>query len=158
MSPEPTFAPERLVAALNAAGARYVIVGGLAVGAHGVVRATRDLDIVCAPDAENMERVADCLRGLGAEHPIEAMLTGERLARPASFKLLTQHGDVQILNRVTGVPPFDELSAERVLVRIFDDAVAPICSLDHLRAMKRAAGRPRDRADLAELDEVNGDA
>ncbi len=37
MSGEPTFAPERLVAALNSAGTQYVIVGGLAVGAHGVV-------------------------------------------------------------------------------------------------------------------------
>lgn len=46
MSHEPAFAPERLVAALNGAGADYVIVGGLAVGAHGVVRATRDLDVV----------------------------------------------------------------------------------------------------------------
>ena len=44
----------------------------------------------------------------------------------------------------------------RILVRISSDAVAPVCSLAHLRAMKRAAGRPRDLADLAELDELHG--
>jgi hypothetical protein len=38
--PPPRFEPERLVAALNAADVAYVIVGGLAVAAHGVVRAT----------------------------------------------------------------------------------------------------------------------
>lgn len=116
MSGEPAFEPERVVAALNDAGARYVIVGGLAVGAHGVVRATRDLDLVCADEAENMTRVAGCLAALGAEHPVEERLTGAALARPARLKL---------------------------------------CSLAHLRSMKRAAGRPRDLAGLAELDEVH---
>jgi len=156
MSHEPTFAPERLVAALNCAGTRYVVVGGLAVGTHGVVRATRDLDIVCAPAAKNMDRVADCLTSLGGSHPVEERLTGESLARPMSFKVPTRHGDVQVLNRLPSVPPFDELDADRILVRISADAVAPVCSLAHLRAMKRAAGRPRDQADLAELDELHG--
>ncbi len=157
MSGEPTFAPERLVAALNSAGTQYVIVGGLAVGAHGVVRATRDLDIVCAPAAQNMDRVAGCLASLGAEHPIEGTLTGASLSRPVSFKVTTRYGDVQVLNRLPGVPPFDELDADRILVRISSEVVAPVCSLAHLRAMKVAAGRPRDHADLAELDELHGD-
>ena len=50
MADDPPFEPEHVIAALNAAGIGYVIVGGLAVGAHGVVRATRDLDLV--PDQE----------------------------------------------------------------------------------------------------------
>lgn len=156
MNDEPTFAPERVVAALNAAQTRYVIVGGLAAGAHGVVRATRDLDMVCAPSGPNMDRVAACLAALGARHPIGGALTGRSLSRPASFKVQTRHGDVQVLNRLSGVPPFRELDADRILVRISADAVAPVCSLAHLRAMKRAAGRARDRVDLAELDELHG--
>lgn len=55
MRVEPTFEPDRVVAALNAARVEYVIIGGLAAGAHGVVRATRDLDIVAAPDQRNMD-------------------------------------------------------------------------------------------------------
>jgi hypothetical protein len=62
MSAEPAFEPGRVVAALNAADVAYVIVGGLAVGAHGVVRATRDVDIVAAPDQRNIDRLAECLR------------------------------------------------------------------------------------------------
>ena len=54
---EPRFEPERIVAALHAAGIAYVIVGGLAVAAHGVVRATRDLDLVPEPSAENLDRI-----------------------------------------------------------------------------------------------------
>jgi hypothetical protein len=157
MTGEPPFEPERAIAALNRAGVEYVIVGGLAVGAHGVVRATRDLDIVPKGDRENMDRLAACLTALGAQHPIKGPLTGVALAKPVSFKLRTSHGDVQVLNRMTGVPPFAELRAGRVLVEISEDAVAPVCSLGHLRAMKRAAGRPRDEVDLAELAELHGD-
>src|ERR671915_1917941 len=80
MSAEPVFEPDRVVAALNAAGVEYVIVGGLAMGAHGVVRATRDVDIVAAPDRRNMDRLAECLRTLGGEHPIEGPLTGAALS------------------------------------------------------------------------------
>jgi hypothetical protein len=58
---EQRFEPERVVAALNEAGVRYVIVGGLAVGAHGVVRATRDIDVVPDQDAQNMSRLASAL-------------------------------------------------------------------------------------------------
>jgi hypothetical protein len=156
MIAEPVFDPDRVVAALNAAGVEYVIVGGLAVGAHGVVRATRDVDIVAAQDRRNMERLADCLRKLGGEHPIEGSLTGAALARPASFKVQTRHGEVQVLNRMEGIPSFAELRRDQIQVEIASDAVAPVCSLAHLRAMKRAANRPRDRVDLAELEELHG--
>lgn len=156
VSPEPPFEPERVIAALNRAAVRYVVVGGLAVGAHGVVRATRDLDIVPGREASNMQRLADCLVCLGARHPIEEALTGESLARPVSFKLPTRHGDVQVLNRVPGVPPFGELLADRVLVELAPSTLAPVCSLRHLRRMKLAAARPRDMVDLAELDELHG--
>ena len=53
----PTFAPERIVAALNAGAVAYVIVGGIAVAAHGVVRATGDLDVVPESSAENLDRL-----------------------------------------------------------------------------------------------------
>jgi hypothetical protein len=156
MSDEPPFEPDAVVAALNRAGVDYVIVGGLAVGAHGVVRATRDLDIVPDPARENMDRLATTLVAIGGRHPIEETLTGAGLARPVSFKVGTRHGEVQVLNRMHGVPAFEQLRADRILVKLSDDALAPVCSLPHLRAMKRAAGRPRDEVDLAELAELHG--
>src|ERR1700761_4994711 len=97
---ETRFAPERIVASLNAGGVHYVIVGGLASAAHGVVRATRDLDLVPEPSAENLDRLATTLGNLAAERPVTCVTLG----RPASFKLRTCHGEVQVLNRVPGVP------------------------------------------------------
>src|SRR5690349_11372689 len=113
---ETQFAPDRIVAALNAAGVAYIVVGGLAVAAHGVVRATRDLDLVPEPSPGNLDCLAAALSELGAEHPVDDRLTGSALALPVSFKLRTRHGDVQVLNRMPAVPSYAELlgSAARV--------------------------------------------
>ena len=46
MSAETPFEPDGILRCLNAHGVRYVVVGGLAVAAYGVVRATADLDLV----------------------------------------------------------------------------------------------------------------
>src|SRR3954453_10035766 len=151
-----TFAPEQLIAALNAADVAYVIVGGIAVAAHGVVRATGDLDIVPDGRPENLDRLAGTLSELGAEHPIDGKLTGAALARPVSFTLRTRHGDVQVLNRMPSVPPYAHLRANAIRLRLAPGTIATVCSLTDLRAMKLASGRPRDLADLAELDELHG--
>lgn len=66
------------------------------------------------------------------------------------------HGEVQLRGRMGGVPTFDELRRDQIRVEIAPDAIAPVCSLAHLRAKKRAADRPRDRVDLAELAELHG--
>jgi hypothetical protein len=49
---DPRFAPELIVSGLNAGGVAYVVVGGLALAAHGVVRASDDLDLLPEPAAE----------------------------------------------------------------------------------------------------------
>src|SRR5438093_11402934 len=72
---EERFEPERIVDALNRGGVRYVIVGGLAAGTHGVVRATRDLDLVPDPERSNMDRLARVLSDLGGQHPVTDQLT-----------------------------------------------------------------------------------
>jgi hypothetical protein len=156
MTAETVFEPDRIVRALNYSGVEYVIVGGLAVAAHGVVRATRDLDLVPAGSEANMDRLARCFVALGAERPVEEQLTGATLGRPVSFTVTTRHGEVQLLNRMHGVPPFEQLERDQVTVEIAPDVLAPVCSLPHMREMKRAADRPRDRVDLAELDELHG--
>ena len=56
--PPDHFHPEELMDALVSGGVRFILIGGLAVGVHGVVRATRDMDIVPDPDPTNLERLA----------------------------------------------------------------------------------------------------
>lgn len=158
MGADAIFEPERVVRALNEAGIRYVVAGGLAVAAHGVVRATRDLDLVPDPEPENLEALARALSALGARHPVLDQLSGAVLARPVSFKLQTQAGEVHVLNRMPGTPPFPALAEAAMVVEIAPGVAAPVCSLHHLRQMKQASSRPRDAVDLAELDELHGPA
>ena len=150
---EPTFEPERIVAALNAA-TRLLIVGGIAVAAHGVVRATGDVDLVPEPSAENLDGLARVLSDLGAEHPVDEVLTGASLAAD-----LLQVRTVTVKFRYsTGCPStsFARLRENAIVVDLAPEARAVVCSLVDLRSMKQASGRPRDLVDVAELDELNG--
>lgn len=156
MSGDATFAPERVVRVLNDAAVRYVIAGGLAVAAHGVIRATRDVNLVPDPDAANMEALGRALTTLGAQHAGLGRLSGESLAQPVSMKLHTDAGEVHVLNRMPGTAPFGALDEAAISVEIAPQVVARICSLQHPRQMKRASSRPRDAIDLAELDELHG--
>jgi len=56
---------ETIVESLNRAGVRYLVAGGLAVVAHGLVRFTADLDLVLDPDPDATRRAIDTLSGLG---------------------------------------------------------------------------------------------
>jgi len=63
---------EAIVKALNGADARYFIVGGLAVNAHGFVRLTRDVNIVLALDPDNAARGLNALLAIGYQMSIPA--------------------------------------------------------------------------------------
>jgi hypothetical protein len=158
------FAPDELIAALAAAGVEYVLIGGLAVGAHGFPRATKDLDIVPAPDAPNLERLAKLLRALGARHfglgDFEASecpfdpYDPAQLAEGGNFVLETRLGRLDVMQWVPGIPgelAFEHLSRGAVDTA-FDGHSVKVCSRDDLITMKRAAGRPQDLVDLQELD------
>ncbi len=54
-----------LLTFLNSNGAEYLVIGGYAVGYHGYPRATGDLDIWVARNAENAARVVAALRAFG---------------------------------------------------------------------------------------------
>jgi uncharacterized protein with GYD domain len=116
---EPSF--DELLRRLSAANTEFVVVGGLAVSAWGVVRGTKDVDVVLAPDPENLTRVAE-------------------VAVAANGHI--QRGDADLRARAT--------EADVLAV-----AVA-VCSLEDLKAMKRAAGRTRDLADLEDLEASGG--
>ena len=152
---EPAF--DQLLRRLAEAGVEFVLVGGLAVNAWGVVRGTKDVDIVVAPDPENLKRLAEVVvEAHGHVQKGEAFLStpvsiaaevasGERVAIETALGLL------DVVQGLDGVPPYAELRESAVEAEILRVKVA-VCSIDSLRAMKRAAGRPRDHVDLEDLD------
>jgi hypothetical protein len=148
-----------LVAALSRRDVDYVVVGGVAVGAHGYIRATRDLDIVPDPAPDNLSRLAAALRDLGATlplasgRPFSVASDLRHLERRENMTLDTQIGGLDIIQRAPGVPSFPALTGNATEADVLGVAVR-ICSLRHLRQMKLAAGRAQDAADLENLPDA----
>lgn len=56
------FDPNTFIERLAAAGVDFVVIGGVAGGAHGSAFGTFDADIAYSREQENLERLADALR------------------------------------------------------------------------------------------------
>lgn len=136
---------------LDAHDVDFVVIGGVAVQAHGHTRTTQDLDLVPEPSAENLARLAEALRALGAR-PVGA-LRPETLLIPDTgvLELDTDAGGIDIHRDPPGAAPYTELR-ERALELDLEVPVQVI-SLDDLIAMKHASGRPIDRGDISALTE-----
>ncbi len=136
----------------------FVVVGGVAVGAHGVARMTLDLDLVPDPQRANVERLVTALSQMGATIPSGTRFDPARhaaaLRRGQNATLTTDHGGLDIVQRLEGVPPWPRLREQAVATRVGEVPVL-VCSLGHLRTMKSVAGRPQDLADLARLPEAD---
>jgi hypothetical protein len=124
----------------------FVVLGGLAVAAHGYVHATEMLDIAPFPDRGNLDRLVAALCPIETEASTEA---GNRVLR-------TRHGRVDLIQRVPGVDSYDQLRAHALLAHVTDVGPVLFAGLDDLVAMKRAAGTDADLLDLARLEEARG--
>lgn len=146
----------RILEDLNDSGVRYVLVGGIALIRHGVVRATRDIDAVFDPDPDNVERIRTLVDRWGATRPDGSPIPEGGIAGDRTIHLSTPHGELDLLSETAAALPFSDL-LERAETRRVDGAEAPICSLADLVAMKRTVGRERDLVDLADLESAHGD-
>lgn len=155
--------PVPLLKHLEEHGVEHIIIGGLAVGAHGHVRPSKDLDIVPNPARENLARLVTALVDSNAvdaeagdfdqaELPMSAMRV-EDLSQGGNFRLTTDLGDLDIFQWVSGIEADDLYAAlgQSALVGNVQGVSVRICGLEHLRAMKTAAGRPQDLEDLQRL-------
>jgi hypothetical protein len=154
-----------LLRRLVAAGIEFVVIGGVAVGAHGVIRGTKDLDLCPSPSRENLGRLASLLRELDVsqvgvddqdfsarEMPFDPTRV-EDLAEGDNPRLETPYGIVDVMQRIPGIDAdhaFESLAADAQTDTAFGVPVT-VCSLEKLRQMKPAAGRPQDLVDLANL-------
>jgi predicted nucleotidyltransferase len=145
----------RILDDLNRAGVRYVLIGGIALIRHGVVRATRDIDAVFDPDPDNVERIRALVDEWGATRPDGSPIPEGGIAADRTIHLSTAHGELDLLSEAAAAMPFSDLLA-RAEARRVDGVEAPICSLADLVAMKRSVGRERDLVDLSDLESAHG--
>lgn len=152
---------ERVVEALESARVDYIIVGGVAVVLHGHLRVTADLDLVIRLEEDNAKAAVDALQGIGfaPRAPVPASWFAERAKREewAStknmmvFSLWSPHSDLEVDLFVR--EPFDFRDVASRCVRVeLGGSKATVIGLNDLLALKRAAGRTQDLADIEALE------
>jgi hypothetical protein len=141
----------------------FVVIGGLAVAAHGYVRATKEVDVMPNPDPGNLSRLYRALASLDAR-PIEIGDFGaDELPVPfglgeleggGNWALRTNCGRLDVMQSLSGIESYDVLRAGALAVELPDVGPILFAGYDDLVSMKRAAGRPDDRRDLERLREA----
>jgi len=155
MPTEPDFDAVAILRGLNRHGVEYVVIGGFAVAAYGVIRATEDLDIVVDQSWDNAARLAQALTDLDARHATDPAtpLTQETLVRREDRLFNTKHGQVHILNHVGTIPRYRDLIPAQLIE--VDGQRVQVATKHHLRAMKTGTGRTKDLLDLEELEQAD---
>jgi hypothetical protein len=144
-----------ILALLASHQVRFSVIGGVALIARGVQRATEDVDIAYARDRENLKRLAGALqtihprlRGVPADLPF--VLDEASLRSGLNFTLDTDLGPLDLFGEVPGLGTFDHVDAASSELEIAGTRLL-VLTIDGLERSKRAAGRPKDLVDLGYL-------
>lgn len=146
---------DKVLAMLDAMGRErvdYVLVGGLALGLHGLVRATEDVDIFVQPNAANVERLRRALRTIWDDPEIE-QITSEDLAGEYPAVRYGPPGEtyaIDILASLGSRFRYEDLQWETIEI---DGVEVRTATPQSLYRMKRDTVRPIDKADAAALRE-----
>ena len=156
---------EALFSALDEAGVRYLVVGGLAVVAHGYVRYTADVDLVLDMSPQNLAKALGVLQDLGYRPQVPVAIMD--FSDPKTRESWIQEKGMQVFqlvserHRETTVDvfvkePFDFAHEYEQAPRkeISPGLIAPVACIDTLIRMKEAAGRGIDLIDIAQLRRI----
>lgn len=141
-----------LLSALNAAGVDYLVVGGQALAVHGLVRATKDLDVWVRPERKNAKRVIAALEKFGA--PLHGLTEDDLVAQDTVFQIGVPPLRIDMRTGIKGVE-FEDAWKDRLKTK-FGGVAASVISVEALVRNKKALGRPRDRLDVKWLERRRG--
>jgi hypothetical protein len=155
---------EPLFKALNDAGARYVVVGGLAVVLHGHARLTVDVDLVVDLDEGQALRAIDALVRLGLRPrvPVNPRDFADRSVREEwirdrgmqVFSMFDPSNPMRVVGLFVNHPvPFEELWSRSQEFEL-QDTIVRVASIPDLIQLKRLANRPQDHADIEQLEAI----
>lgn len=137
-----------ILSAFNDLKVEYIVVGAYALAAHGFVRATGDIDLWIKCSEKNSERVMNALLVFGA--PLFDLTHNDLKTPGLIFQIGVAPNRIDILTSIDGVE-FDEAIPLCKEV-IIEDLKVPVMNRIHLLRNKKAAGRPKDKADVAWLE------
>ena len=160
---------EAVVQALNSANVRYLIVGGLAVVAHGYVRFTADVDLVLDLDEANLCRALAEFERLGYRPRAPVRL--EEFLDPDTRNAWVNEKGMTVFSLYSSAHPATELDvfvqapfdfrdayARAARMEVAPAVMATFLGLDDLVTLKKAAGRPQDMLDVERLEALRKDS
>ena len=143
---------QRVLVAMERHGVRYAVFGAVALNIHGFVRATEDLDIFVAPDAENISALKKALTDVFDDPEIASISADDLLGDYPAVQYVPPSGDfhLDILTRLGEAFRYADLEIERVR---FGELEVSVVSPLTLYRMKKDTVRPKDRIDAEVLRE-----
>jgi len=138
---EPLDDYEEFITVLNAHHVEYVIIGAYAVGYHGYIRATTDMDIVVNPSPKNAAKVVASLKAFAGIEVDPVQIKEKTL-----IEIGREPNSVDIITTMTGVT-WERVWLSRVIGKIGRHS-APFLSKECLIENKLATGREKDYLDL----------
>jgi hypothetical protein len=137
----------------------YVLFGSTAMLFFGFVRNTQDVDVVIASDEANLRRVHDWLVSIDAHlklKPQRRFGSRERwqMFKGANATVLTSCGQIDVVQRIEGMPPFERLVAES---EIFDHEGMRVRVMNRrtLIELKRGRASLQDLADIEAIEQLD---
>jgi len=141
----------RVLRAFQQEGLEYVLIGAAAMGFHGLVRATEDLDIFIRPTPENVERLKRAFRAAYDGDPnVEEISAADLLGDYPAVRYYPPSGDLyfDIMTRLGEAASFETVSAE---VKEVEGVRVRLATPDALYRLKKNTVRPLDRQDAEAL-------
>jgi hypothetical protein len=153
---------EAIARVLNQASVRYLVVGGLAVNAHGYLRFTKDVDLVVQLIPDNVTRALDALATLGYRPlaPVTANQFSDRATREGwirdkGMQVLqlwsNDHMETSVDIFVYEPFEFDDEYTNALIKPLNGSIDVRFVSIPTLIKMKEAAGREQDKIDIEHL-------
>ena len=144
-----------LVRALNREGVEYAVVGAVALGLHGLVRATEDMDLFVRPTPDNIARLRRAMSALWSDPDIDAITASDLAGEYPTIRYGPPDGSLtlDLLSRLGERFGYDDI--ETVMVEIEGEPVRA-ATPRMLYLMKRDTVRPLDHADAAALRRTFG--
>ena len=150
-----------MLAALNEAGVRFILVGGMAAILHGDVGVTIDLDVVPEHEPGNLDRLAAALRALEARIRTSGVPEGLHFDCSGGFlgdlgpdsilNVTTTAGDLDLTFQPSGTSGYADLRRDAIEIEVADGIRILVASLADVIRSKEAAGREKDRLALPRL-------
>lgn len=144
-----------LMKALEAEGVDYILVGGVAVNLHGILRATEDIDLFVRPTAGNVELLRKAMARLWPDPDLAQISASDLAGDYPTVRYGPPQEDfvVDLIGRIGSMFSYEDLAAETVVLEGVRVRVATPATLVR---MKRGTIRPQDHADAVALSEKFG--